>query len=217
MTQRVVVRALSVSLDGYSAGPNQSLDNPLGVGGPDAFNWFFHTRTWTKMQGLPDGETGIDDEMSVKAFENLGAWIMGRNMFGPVREAWPNEDWKGWWGDEPPYHVPVYVLTHHPRASFALSDTTFHFVTNGIESALEQAKKAAKGKDIRIGGGAATIRQFLKARLIDELHLVISPALLGSGESIFHPGINLRELGYECVKHVAGNRAVAHVVLQKKA
>ena len=217
MTQKVVVRALSVSLDGYSAGPNQSLENPLGVGGPEAFDWFFHTRTWTKMHGLqPEGEGGIDDDVSAKSFENIGAWILGRNMFGPIRGPWPDENWKGWWGDEPPYHVPIFVLTHYPRASFTMQgNNTFHFVTDGIESALAQAKKAANGKDVRIGGGPATIRQYLKARLIDELHFAIAPALLGSGESIF-AGVNLRELGYECVRHVAGKRAVAHVFLEKR-
>lgn len=216
---RLVVRAFSISIDGYGAGPNQDLQNPLGVGGPEMFDWFFHTRTWTRMHGLPLGEdeTGVDDEMSAKGFEGIGAWILGRNMFGPVRGPWPDESWKGWWGDEPPYHVPVFVLTHHPRAPLEMKGgTTFYFVTDGIESALEQAKAAASGKDVRLGGGVATIRQYLRAGLIDELHLAISPVLLGSGEHLLHD-LDLRALGYECVKHLAGERAAAHVILQKKA
>ncbi|HJT18006.1 MAG TPA: dihydrofolate reductase family protein [Thermoanaerobaculia bacterium] len=214
---RVLVRSFSISIDGFGAGPNQDLDNPLGVGGPEMFDWFFHTRTWNAMHGGAGGETSIDDEIAAQAFENIGAWILGRNMFGPVRGPWPDESWRGWWGEEPPYHVPVFVLTHHARKPLAMqSGTTFHFVTDGIQSALEQAKAAAKGKDVRIGGGVATIRQFLRAKLIDELHLAISPVLLGSGEHLMH-GLDMRALGYECYRHVAGSRAAAHVFLRRIA
>ena len=213
---RLLVRTFSLSLDGFGAGPDQSLDNPLGVGGPDAFNWFFHTRTWQKMHGGEGGSTGVDDQFSAKGFDNLGAWIMGRNMFGPVRGPWPDYSWEGWWGEEPPYHVPVFVLTHHARPPLTMKGgTEFRFVTGGIEDALAQAREAAGGKDIRLGGGVSTVRQYLQARLIDELHLVISPALLGRGEHLF-AGIDTKALGYECVEHVAGDRAVAHVTLRKK-
>jgi dihydrofolate reductase len=214
---RLLVRSFSISIDGFGAGPDQDLQNPLGVGGPELFDWFFRTRTWQQMHGNADGETGIDDDLAAQSFEGVGAWILGRNMFGPVRGPWPDESWKGWWGDEPPYHTPVFVLTHHPRAPLAMKGgTEFRFVTDGIESALEQAKAAAGGKDVRLGGGVATIRQYLRAALIDELHLVISPVLLGSGEHLFH-GIDLRALGYECVQHLAGGRAAAHVILKKRA
>src|SRR5438034_5614784 len=151
---KVVVRNFSVSIDGFGAGPSQDLEHPLGVGGPELFDWFFKTRTWNKMHGNADGETGVDDDFAAQGFENIGAWIMGRNMFGPVRGAWPDENWKGWWGDEPPYHTPVFVLTHHPRASIAMEGgTTFHFVTEGIHAALERAREAADGRDVRVGGG----------------------------------------------------------------
>src|SRR5213082_86127 len=176
---KVRVSAFAVSLDGYAAGPNQSLENPLGVRGPELFAWFFSTRTWKQMHGEEDGSTGVDDEWARRGMENVGAWILGRNMFGPVRGPWPDDSWKGWWGEEPPYHVPVFVLTHHARAPLAMrANTTFQFVTDGIHSALEQAKKAAGGRDVRIGGGAATIRQYLRERLIDELQLTIAPVLL---------------------------------------
>jgi len=215
MSSKTVVRCFSLSLDGFGAGPNQDLENPLGVGGPEMFGWFFRTRTWNAMQGNAGGETGVDDDFARQAFDNLGAWIMGRNMFGPVRGPWPDDSWKGWWGDEPPYHVPVFVLTQHPREPLEMKGgTTFYFVTDGIESALEQAKKAAGEKDVRIGGGPATIRQYLRAGLIDELHLVLSPVLLGSCEHLMRD-INLRALGYECSKYVAGSRAVAHLFLRK--
>ncbi|HEX7192376.1 MAG TPA: dihydrofolate reductase family protein [Thermoanaerobaculia bacterium] len=215
---KVVVRCFSISLDGYGAGPDQDLENPLGVGGPEMFDWFFRSRTWNAMYGKPDeGETGVDDDFARQAFENLGAWILGRNMFGPVRGPWPDDSWKGWWGDEPPYHVPVFVLTHHAREPLVMKGgTTFYFVTDGIESALEQAKKAAGEKDVRIGGGPATIRQYLRAGLLDELHLVLSPVLLGRGELLL-PGLDLRALGYEYAKHAAGSRAVAHLFLRKRA
>jgi len=213
---QVVVRAFSVSLDGFSAGPRQDLQNPLGVGGPEMFGWFFPTRTFQKMQGNEGGETNVDDEIASQAMLGIGAWILGRNMFGPVRGPWPDESWRGWWGEEPPYHVPVFVLTHHARAPLAMKGgTTFHFVTDGIHSALEQAKKAAGERAVRIGGGPGTVRQYLRERLIDELQLTLSPALLGAGEPLF-AGIDLKALGYECVKHLAGARAVAHVVLRKK-
>jgi dihydrofolate reductase len=213
---QLVVRAFSISIDGYGAGPDQSLEHPLGVGGPELFDWFFHTRTWNAMYGTGEGETGVDDDFSAKSFENIGAWILGRNMFGPIRGPWPDESWRGWWGEEPPYHVPVFVLTHHARAPLTMKGgTTFHFITDGIESALEQAKAAANGKDVRVGGGAATIRQYLRARLLDELHLAIAPGLMGRGEPLFE-GLDMRALGYQCVEHVAGKRAAAHVILRKQ-
>ena len=179
------VNSFSISIDGFGAGPSQDLQNPLGVGGPELFDWFFHTRTWERIHGTEGGETGVDDEIAAKGFERVGAWILGRNMFGPVRGPWPDDSWKGWWGDEPPYHVPVFVLTHHPRAPLEMKGgTVFRFVTEGIHAALEQARDAAAGRDVRVGGGVATIRQYLQAGLIDELHLAISPVLLGSGEHL---------------------------------
>ena len=213
---KVVVRGFSISLDGFGAGPKQDLQNPLGVGGPEMFDWFMHTRTWRKMQGQDDGEVGADDDVAAQAMSGLGAWILGRNMFGPVRGPWPDDQWRGWWGEEPPYHVPVFVLTHHARAPLAMKgNTTFHFVTDGIHSALEQAKNAAGSRDVRIGGGPGTIRQYLRERLIDELQLTISPVLLGAGEPLL-ADIDLRALGYECVKHMASVRAAAHIVLRKR-
>ena len=214
---KVRVQSFSISLDGYSAGPSQSLENPLGVRGPELFQWFFPTRVFQKMHGQAgDGETGIDNGMAEQGFENIGAWILGRNMFGPVRGPWPDERWKGWWGEEPPYHVPTFVLTHHKRAPLEMKgDTTFYFVTEGMHAALEQAKRAAGGKDIRIGGGVATVRQYLQARLIDELHLAVRPVLMGSGENLWQ-GLDMYALGYECWKHVAGERAL-HVFLRKRA
>jgi dihydrofolate reductase len=209
------VLTFSLSIDGYGAGPSQDLEHPLGVGGPEMFDWFFHTRTWRKMHGEAGGETGVDDDMAAKGFERIGAWILGRNMFGPIRGPWPDESWKGWWGEEPPYHTPVFVLTHHARPPLKMKGgTEFRFVTEGIHAALEQAKKASSGRDVRLGGGVATIRQYLRERLIDELHLVIAPVLLGSGEHLL-TGIDLRVLRYECVEHVAGGRAAAHVILRK--
>jgi dihydrofolate reductase len=212
---KVRVSAFSVSLDGYSAGPNQSLEDPLGVGGPELFEWFFSTRTWREMHGLEDGSTGIDDEWARRGMENVGAWILGRNMFGPVRGPWPDDSWKGWWGEEPPYHVPTFVLTHHPRKPFSMKGgTTFHFVTDGIHSALERAKDAAKDRDIRIGGGVVTIQQYLRARLIDELHLAVRPILVGSGANLF-AGLDMRALGYSCIQHVSSPHAL-HVMLTKQ-
>ncbi|RUL70450.1 dihydrofolate reductase family protein [Dyella choica] len=210
------VHSFAVSLDGYGAGPDQSLDHPLGVRGPELMEWFFHTRVWQRKQGQDGGETGIDNDMAEQGFANIGAWIIGRNMFGPIRGPWPNEDWKGWWGEEPPYHTPVFVLTQHPRAPLKMAGgTEFVFVTEGIHAALEQAKAAAGGRDVRLGGGVATVRQYLQAGLIDELHLAVRPVLLGAGENLWH-GLDMHALGYECVKHLAGERAM-HVILRKRA
>jgi dihydrofolate reductase len=211
------VSGFSISLDGYGAGPDQDLDHPLGVGGSGLFDWFFHSRTWRRMHGQEGGETGVDDDVAERALAGLGAWILGRNMFGPVRGPWPDDAWRGWWGDEPPYHTPVFVLTHHPRASFAMrGGTEFRFVTGGIHAALREAREAAGGRDVRLGGGVATIRQYLSERLIDEMQLTIAPVLLGSGEHLFH-GLDLKGLGYDCVEHVAGSRAAAHVMFRKQA
>lgn len=210
------VRSFSVSLDGYGAGPRQSLETPLGEGGRALHEWLFATRTGRRMVfGQDGGETGVDDDFAARGFENVGAWILGRNMFGPVRGPWPDESWRGWWGENPPYHTPVFVLTHHPRKPLEMEGgTIFHFVTGGIESALRQARTAAGGRGVRVGGGVQTIRAYLEARLIDELHLAVSPVLLGSGESLF-AGIDLPLLGYRCVRHVPGTRAV-HVVLARQ-
>jgi dihydrofolate reductase len=209
------VQCFGLSLDGYGAGPNQSLENPLGVGGPGLFGWFFPTHTFQTMFGKGDGTTGVDDDFAQRGFANVGAWILGRNMFGPVRGPWPDESWKGWWGETPPYRCPVFVLTHHARAPLAMQGgTTFHFVADGIEAALQRATEAAAGKDVRIGGGAATIRQYLRAGLIDELHLALSPVLLGAGEHLL-AGIDMLALGYECSEHVATEHAT-HVVLRRR-
>ncbi|KAB2935161.1 MAG: dihydrofolate reductase [Leptonema illini] len=211
---RVRVESFSVSLDGYGAGPDQSLDNPLGIGGPDLHQWLFPTRTLQRALFEKDGTTGVDDDFAARGFQNVGAWILGRNMFAPTRGPWTDMSWKGWWGDSPPYHVPVFVLTHHARPPIEMQGgTTFHFVTEGIHEALDRARKAAAGRDVRIGGGANTIRQYLRERLIDELHIAISPVLLGRGEPLFE-GIDLRALGYECVQSVASEKA-AHIVLRK--
>lgn len=211
---RVRVESYSISLDGYGAGPDQSLDNPLGIGGPDLHQWLFPTRTLQRALFDKDGTTGVDDDFATRGFQNVGAWILGRNMFAPTRGPWTDMSWKGWWGDSPPYHVPVFVLTHHARPPIEMQGgTTFHFVTEGIHEALDRARNAAAGKDVRIGGGANTIRQYLRERLIDELHIAISPVLLGRGEPLFE-GIDLRALGYECVNFVASEKA-AHVVLRK--
>jgi dihydrofolate reductase len=180
------VHSLSISIDGYGAGPNQGLANPLGVGGGALHEWAFETRSFRCMFGQEGRTTGTDDEFAARSLANIGAWIIGRNMFGPIRGSWPDENWKGWWGDDPPYHVPVFVLTHHARASIAMTGgTTFHFVTDGIHAALERGGDAARGRDIRLGGGIATIQQYVRAGLIDEMHLAISPKLLGSGEHLF--------------------------------
>jgi dihydrofolate reductase len=208
------VHCFAISLDGYGAGPDQGLDNPLGAGGEALHEWFFPTRTFRHMSGK-DGTTGIDDEFAARGFDNIGAWIMGRNMFGPVRGPWPDDTWKGWWGDNPVYHCPAFVLTHHARAPIEMAGgTTFHFVTDGIHAALERATEAANGKDVRVGGGAATIRQYLSAGLIDEMHLAISPILLGSGEHLLED-IDMPKLGYHCTEHVP-TPAATHIVLTKR-
>lgn len=213
---KVLVRSFGVSLDGFGAGPQQDLANPLGVGGAAIFEWFFSTRTFQRMHGGGEGATGIDEDFAARGFANIGAWILGRNMFGPVRGPWLDENWKGWWGDNPPYHVPVFVLTHHPRESITMEGgTVFHFVTDGIHAALTRAKEAANGRDVRIGGGVATIRQYLQAGLIDELHLAIAPVLLGEGENLF-AGMDAAKLGYRCTEHVASEKAM-HVILAKSA
>lgn len=213
---RVRVLSFAVSIDGFSAGPDQSLEHPLGRGGVELMDWFFHTQAWRRMHGQEGGELGVDNDIAEQGFANIGAWILGRNMFGPVRGPWPDEQWRGWWGDEPPYHTPVYVLTHHARQPLRMAGgTEFFFVTEGIAAALEQARAAAGERDVRIGGGPATIRQYLAAGLIDELHLVQRPVLLGRGEPLF-AGLDLAALGYECVRSVAGERAT-HLFLQRRA
>ena len=209
------VHCFSISLDGYSAGPNQDRDNPVGVGGLPVFGWQFATHTHHQMSGKEGGETGLDDDMVARGFENIGAWIMGRNMFGPIRGPWIDESWKGWWGDNPVYHTPVFVLTHHPRASITMQGgTTFHFVTDGIQAALERAKDAAQGKDVRLGGGVETMKQYLRAGLVDELHFVLSPALIGSGERLF-PEVNLPSLGYQLTGHIP-TAGATHVLMSKR-
>lgn len=209
------VLSYSVSLDGFSAGADQSLEFPLGVRGPELMEWFFPTRVFQRMYGSGDGETGIDNGFAERGFDNLGSWILGRNMFGPVRGPWPDEHWRGWWGEEPPYHVPVFVLTHHARQPLEMAGgTTFHFVTGGIHEALERARDAAGGRDIRIGGGAATVREYLQAGLVDDLHLALRPLLMGRGEALF-AGLDLDALGYECTGMQPGERAV-HMFLRKR-
>lgn len=211
---KVRVHAFSVSIDGYAAGPNQSLENPIGVGGLALHEWVFGTRGFQRMLGKERGSTGIDDDFFARGFENIGAWIIGRNMFGPIRGTWPDENWKGWWGPNPPYHCDVFVLTHHARNPVTMAGgTTFHFVTEGIHAALQRASAAANGKDVRIGGGVATLRQFLRAGLIDSMHLAISPVLLGSGEPLF-TDIDLLQLGYRCTEHVSTPKAT-HLVLTR--
>lgn len=213
---KVRVQSFAISIDGYGAGPNQDLDHPLGVMGPELMEWFFPTRVWRRMHGHDDGETGADNRVAEHGFEGIGAWILGRNMFGPIRGPWPDDNWKGWWGDEPPYHTPVFVLTHHPRPPLRMAGgTEFRFVTEGIHAALEQATAAAAGRDIRIGGGVSTVRQYLCARLIDELHLAVRPVLLGTGENLWS-GIDVRSLGYECSDYIAGERAT-HIFLRKRS
>ena len=213
---RVRVESFTISLDGYGAGPGQDLDNPLGVGARDLHQWAVPTRTFQRnVFGAEGGTTGLDEDFAARGFQNVGAWILGRNMFGPIRGPWPDMNWKGWWGDNPPYHVPVFVLTHHARAPIEMEgNTTFHFVTGGIHEALDRAREAASGKDVRIGGGPDTIRQYLREGLIDELHIAISPVLLGAGERLFDT-VNMRTLGYECVEFVASEKAT-HVVLRRQ-
>jgi dihydrofolate reductase len=212
---RLRVNAFGISIDGYGAGPDQALENPMCIGGMALHQWVFGTKTFQKMTGDSSvGREGIDDDFAARGFDNLGAWIIGRNMFAPSRGPWTDDGWKGWWGDTPPYHVPVFVLTHHARAPLAMQGgTTFHFVTEGIDAALKRAKEAAQGKDVRLGGGVATIRQYLAAGLIDEMHLAVAPALLGRGENLFI-GIDAVSLGYKCTQHVASENAT-HIVLTK--
>lgn len=211
---RLRVQSFSISIDGYGAGPDQDLANPMGKGGMALHKWALGTRTFAKMHGGGGGTGGVDDAFAARGFENVGAWILGRNMFGPVRGAWPDEAWKGWWGANPPYHVPVFVLTHHARPALAMEGgTTFQFVTDGIHAALKRAREAAAGKDVRLGGGVATVRQYVTAGLVDELHLAISPVLLGRGEALF-AGLDLEGLGYRCTEHVASSEAT-HVVLTR--
>lgn len=213
---KLVIRAFSVSLDGYGAGPAQSLDNPLGVGGMALHEWAFGTRTFKTMFGQDGGATGVDDDFAARSFENLGAWILGRNMFGPIRGEWPDENWKGWWGANPPYHCDVFVLTHHPRATIVMEGgTTFHFVTDGIHAALERATEAANGRDVRLGGGVSTLRQYLQAGLVDEMHLAVAPVFLGAGENLF-AGIDLPRLGFQRSEHVPTPKAT-HVVLTRQS
>lgn len=212
---KLCVRCFSLSVDGFGAGPDQSIDHPLGVGGIDLHQWVFPTRAFQKMHGGGgDGTTGTDNDFAERGFEGIGAWILGRNMFAPTRGPWADDGWQGWWGDNPPYHTPVFVLTHYPRSPLVMQGgTTFYFVTDGIHAALNRAREAAGGLDIRVGGGSATIRQYLQAGLIDELHLAISPVVLGRGESLLS-GIDVVKLGYKCTHHVTSPSAM-HVVLTK--
>jgi dihydrofolate reductase len=212
---KVRVAAFSISIDGFGAGPGQDADNPLGVRGPEAHEWMTRTETFKRMQGEDGGARGTDNDFVAQSFENVGAWIMGRNMFGPIRGPWKDDSWKGWWGENPPFHTPVFVLTHHARSPLAMEGgTTFLFITDGLESALNQAKEAAKGKDIRIGGGVSVVRQYLQSGWIDELHLALSPVLLGAGENLFF-GVNLPALGFTDVRTVPGENAT-HVLVKKK-
>jgi dihydrofolate reductase len=210
------VESLTISLDGYAAGPNQNIDNPLGAGGQDLHTWAFATRTFQKaLFNADSGDTGIDDDFALRGFDNIGAWILGRNMFGPIRGPWSDESWKGWWGENPPYHVPVFVLTHHARAPLVMEgNTTFNFVTGGIHEALERAQKVAGEKDVRLGGGPNTIQQYLREGLVDEIHIVVVPVVLGSGEHLFQ-GVDLKALGFACIQNVASEK-VTHYVLSRK-
>jgi dihydrofolate reductase len=212
---KVKVAAFSVSIDGFGAGPRQDLQNPLGVRGLELHAWFLQTEIFKKMHGQSGGSKGVDNDVAAEAFENVGAWILGRNMFGPVRGAWKDDSWKGWWGDNPPYHTPVFVLTHRERSPLAMEGgTTFYFVTDGLDSALNKAKEAAQGKDVRIGGGVSVIRQYLVGGQIDEMHLAMSPVFLGEGENLFS-GINLPQLGFTPFRTVRGENAT-HVFIKKK-
>ena len=209
---RLVALGFSISLDGYGAGPNQSVENPLGVGGENLHDWLVHTRTFKRMHGGEGGDTGIDEDFAARGAAGIGAWILGRNMFGPIRGPWPDESWRGWWGKNPPYHTPVFVLTHHRRQSLEMDGgTVFHFVTEGIQAAVERAGAAAGRQDIRLGGGVATVRQYLQARLLDEMHLAVSPILLGSGEHLL-AGLDLPALGYQCTECVPSAKAVHYVI-----
>jgi dihydrofolate reductase len=209
---RLLVRSFTISLDGYGAGPHQTKENPLGVGGEELHDWLVNTRTFKRMQRREGGDTGVDEDFAARGFEGIGAWILGRNMFGPVRGPWPDESWRGWWGANPPYHAPVFVLTHHKRPPLEMEGgTVFHFVTDGIHAALEQAQAAAGDQDIRLLGGASTIRQYLQAKLVDEMHFAVSPLLLGSGEHLLG-GLDLPALGYRCTECVPSARAVHYVI-----
>jgi len=209
---RLVASGFTISLDGYGAGPSQSLANPLGVGGEGLHAWLVGTRTFKRTHGGEGGDTGIDEDFAARSMEGIGAWIMGRNMFGPIRGPWPDESWRGWWGENPPYHTPAFVLTHHPRPPLVMTGgTVFHFVTDGIQSALERAREAAGRQDIRLGGGVATLRQYMQARLVDEVHLAVSPILLGSGEQLL-AGLELPALGYTCTESTPSAKAVHYVI-----
>ncbi len=214
--QRLRIESFTISLDGFGAGRDQSLDNPLGVGGTELHRWAFNTRTFQRVVfGTNGGESGLDDDYAMRGFDNVGAWIMGRNMFGPIRGPWPDDSWRGWWGDDPPYHVPVFVLTSHPRESLPMAGgTIFHFITDGIHAALERAFEAAQGRDVRIGGGCDTIRQYLRARLVDEMHIAVSPVLLGAGEPLLE-GLDLPSLGYAVTQFDASPHA-SHVVISRR-
>ena len=213
---KIRVESFTISLDGFGAGPDQDQNNPLGVGGTTLHGWALSTRTFQKhLFGSDGGESGTDEDFAARGFHNIGAWILGRNMFGPIRGQWPNESWRGWWGENPVYHVPVFVLTNYARPPLVMEGgTTFHFVTEGAVVALERAREAAEGKDVRIGGGVNVIQQYLRQRLIDEMHFAISPVLLGAGEKLFD-GVNLPALGYTCTRHEASSRAT-HVVLSRQ-
>jgi len=211
---KVRVAGLSVSIDGFAAGTEQSLEYPLGKRGPELFQWFFPTRTFRAMQGQDGGSTDADDQFAQRAMAGFGAFILGRNMFGPIRGEWSDEQWKGWWGDNPPYHAPTYILTRHARASIEMQGgTTFHFITDGIDAALRLAREVAGDKDVKIGGGVATVREYLRAGHIDELHLAVAPVMLGQGEALFE-GIDLRALGYRVTEHVPTEKAT-HIVLAR--
>lgn len=211
---KVRVAGLSLSLDGFAAGPDQSLADPIGRGGLRVFDWYFPTRAFCDMHGTPGGETGVDNDYALRSMSGFGAFILGRNMFGPVRGPWTDDAWKGWWGENPPYHAPTFILTHHPRAPITMQGgTTFHFVTDGPESALRQARAAAGAKDVKIGGGVSTVRQYLALDAVDEMHLAISPVILGRGEALL-PGIDLAKLGFKVVEHTPTARAT-HIVLAK--
>ena len=212
---RVRVHNFTISLDGYGAGPRQTREEPLGVGGEALHDWYVSTRTFQRVTGKAGGTTGVDDDIASRFGVGIGGYIMGRNMFGPIRGDWPDDTWRGWWGKNPPYHCPVFVLTHHARAPIEMEGgTVFHFVTGGPNEALERATEAADGKDVQVGGGVSTIRQYLTAGVIDELHIAIAPRLLGSGEHLLY-GLDLTALGYECSSHVP-TAAATHVVLTKR-
>jgi dihydrofolate reductase len=211
---KVRVAGFSISLDGFGAGLQQSLEAPLGKRGPELFEWFIGTRTFRAMQGEDSGSDGLDERYAHRSMDRFGAFILGRNMFGPIRGPWTDDEWKGWWGPNPPYHAPTYVLTHHQRDPIEMEGgTTFIFVTDGIEAALEQAKSSARGRDVKIGGGVETVRQYLRAGLIDEMHFALSPVVLGQGEAIF-AGIDLPALGYRVTERQASDLAT-HFVLSR--